>query len=213
MNLRRLKESVAALKEEEVYELVNEYLDQEVPAGEILNAFRDGMIEIGNMYDRGEAFVAEMMFAGDIMRKVMEKLGPALEKEGVRQKAVGKVIIGTVKGDVHDLGKDVVIMVLQGNGFEVVDLGVDVPPDKFVHAMKSHEDAKVVGMSVFLTSAFDAVAGTVKAIEKAGFRDRVKIMVGGGPVTDLVAEKTGCNFYGKDAISGVRYAKDIYRHP
>ena len=210
MDLSHLKEAVAGLKEKEVYTLVDQFLTQGRPANDILKAFREGMATIGEMYDRGEAFVAEMMYAGDIMRNVMKKLSPAIEKEGGKQEIVGKVIIGTVKGDIHDLGKDVVILALQGHGFEVVDLGVDVPAEKFVEAIRSHPDAKVVGMSVFLTSVFGATGKTVKTIEDAGLRDQVKIMVGGGPVTNMVAKKTGCDFYGEDALAGVKYSKEAY---
>ncbi len=210
MDLQDLTEAVVAFDEKKVYALVDQYIEKGASAHEIVMAFRTGMATIGEMFKREEAFISDMMFAGEIMRNIMNKLGPLLEKDTASQETLGKVIIGTVKGDVHDLGKDVVIMTLQGNGFEVIDLGVDVPFEKVVDALRSHPDAKVLGLSVFITSVFPATAKTVEVIKEAGLRDGVKIMVGGGPVTNKVAQATGCDFFGIDAVAAMNYTKEIY---
>ena len=138
----------------------------------------------------------------------MVDLSPLLRGEQETESSVGKVVLGTVKGDIHDLGKDVVALMLRGAGFEVIDLGVDVAPEKFVEAIEE-SGATVVGMSVFLTMAYKAATATVDAIKAAGLRDKVSIIIGGGPVTDLVCEKTGSDFYGKDAVAGVNYALKV----
>ena len=203
-----LSQAMANLEEENIKRLVKEKTEDGVPATEILKELQTGMIEIGNRYDKGEYFVAELMYAGEIMKEIMADLEPMLEEAPESETTVGKVVIGTVKGDIHDLGKDVVIILLRGAGFDVIDLGVDAPPQKFVEAIKE-SGAAVVGMSVFLTMAYEAAAETVNAIKEAGLRDEVSIMIGGGPVTELVREKTGCDFYGKDAAAGVNYALKV----
>jgi len=203
-----LSQALANLKEEELKSIIKEKLEVGVPAAEILKGCQAGMLEVGSRYQTGEYFIAELMYAGEIMKDIMADLGPMLEGEPEAEGKLGKVIMGTVKGDIHDLGKDVVILALQGAGFEVIDLGVDVAPEKFVEAIKEN-DATVVGMSVFLTMAYEAATETVNAIKEAGLRDKVFIMIGGGPVTELVREKTGCDFYGKDAADGLEYALEV----
>jgi methanogenic corrinoid protein MtbC1 len=202
-----LKEALASLEEDTIYKIVNEKLDGGSSVKEILRECQAGMKIVGERYNREEYFVADLMYAGEIMRNVMNVLTPHMKgSEGVED--AGIVVIGTVKGDIHDLGKDVVIITLQGNGFEVIDLGVDVPAEKFVEAIKKNKP-DVVGMSVFLTSCFPSTENIVKAISDAGLRDRVKIMLGGAPVTEVVAEETGCDYYGKDAAAAVEYALKV----
>ncbi len=213
MEFSKLTEAVVAFDENKIYRFVDEYLDQGMLANHILKAFRNGMSTLGDMYKREEIFVSDMMFAGEIMRNVMKKLKPILVNEGGPKEVFGKVIIGTVKGDIHDLGKDLVIMILRGNGFEVVDLGVDVPYEKVVEAIKSNPDSRILGLSVLLTSVFQATTMTVEAIKGAGLRDKVKIMVGGGPVTLKVAKETGCDFFGEDAVTGLNYVREVYGVP
>jgi methylmalonyl-CoA mutase cobalamin-binding domain/chain len=199
-----LKNAVAALERNRVYELVGKSLEAGVSAREILKTCQSGMKTVGDLYEKEEYFVADLMSAGQIMRRVMRMLEPRMRGEELRARA-GTVVMGTVKGDIHDLGKEVVVITLQANGFEVIDLGVDVPADRFVDAVRE-SGAPVVGLSVFLTSCFDSVGKVVEAMRKAGVRDKVRIMVGGAPVTKMVAEQTGCDFYGEDAASGVNYA-------
>lgn len=210
MDIKKISDLLIELEEEKVYDAVDKAIEQGVSGREILKASQAGMATIGDMYKREEAFVADMMFAGEIMRNILNRIQPLLEKEGGREKAIGKAIIGTVKGDIHDLGKDVVMIALEGNGFEVIDLGVDVAPEKFVEAVKNNPDAKVLGLSVFLTSAFPSTEKTVKAITESGNRERVKIMVGGAPVTEVVARETGCDYFAEDAAAGVSYTKSVY---
>lgn len=203
-----LSKAMADLAEERVKKLIKEKLDAGISANDILKECQAGMTEIGNLYESGKYFVSELMYAGEIMKDVMKDLGPMLRDEAKPETSRGKVVLGTVKGDIHDLGKDVVALMLRGAGFEVIDLGVDVPPSKFVEAIKE-SGATIVGMSVFLTMAYESATETVNAIKEAGLRNKVSIMIGGGPVTNLVQEKTGCDFYGKDAVAGMNYAISV----
>jgi methylmalonyl-CoA mutase cobalamin-binding domain/chain len=203
-----LSQAMADLAEEKAKKLVKEKIEAGVPASEILKECQMGMAEIGKRYEEGKYFVSELMYAGEIMKDIMVDLGPMLSGEPKTESRLGRVVLGTVKGDIHDLGKDVVALMLRGVGFEVIDLGVDVPPEKFVAAVKD-SGAEILGMSVFLTMAYEAATATVNAIKEAGLRDKVSIMIGGGPVTDLVREKTGCDFYGKDAVAGTNYALKV----
>jgi len=205
---KSLSKAMANLEEEKLKSLVREEIDAGVPASEILKECQAGMLEVGNRYQTGEYFIAELMYAGEVMKDIMADLGPMLEGAPESETQLGKIVIGTVKGDIHDLGKDVVILALRGAGFEVIDLGVNVAPEKFVEAIRE-SGATVVGMSVFLTMAYQSAADTVDAIKEAGLRDKVSIMIGGGPVTELVREKTGCDFYGKDAADGLNYALEV----
>jgi len=200
----KLKEALANLEEENTYRIVNEKLDAGSSAREILRECQTGMKIVGERYNSEEYFVADLMYAGEIMRNVMNTLTPHMKGSEDAEDA-GTVVIGTVKGDIHDLGKDVVIITLQGNGLKVIDLGVDVPAEKFVEAIRENRP-EVVGMSVFLTSCFPSTENIVKAISDAGLRDRVKIMIGGAPVTEVVAKETGCDYYGKDAAAAAEYA-------
>jgi len=203
-----ISQAMAELAEDKVKELVREKIAAGVPATQVLKECQAGMVEIGNRYENGEYFVSELMYAGEIMKDITADLGPMLIGEQKSEATIGKVVLGTVKGDIHDLGKDVVALMLRGAGFEVIDLGVDVASEKFVEAIKE-SGAPIVGMSVFLTMAYEAATATVNAIKEAGLRDKVSIMIGGGPVTELVREKTGCDFYGKDAVAGTNYALKV----
>jgi 5-methyltetrahydrofolate--homocysteine methyltransferase len=141
------------------------------------------------------------------MKGVMAELAPLLAK-GPAVKARGTVVMGSVQHDVHDIGKDIVVTMLRGMGFEVVDLGVDVPPDKFVEAVKRHKP-QVVGMSVLLTTCYKSVVATVEAIQQSGLREGVSIMVGGAAASELLRENAGCDFYGKSAVDGVKFAGSV----
>ena len=203
-----LSQVMADLAEEKVKVFIKEKIAAGVPAAQVLKECQAGMAEIGKRYEEGRYFVSELMYAGEIMKDIMVELSPMLAGESVSEATLGKVVLGTVKGDIHDLGKDVVALMLRGAGFEVIDLGVDVAPEKFVEAIKEN-DATIVGVSVFLTMAYESATATVNAIKEAGLRDKVSIMIGGGPVTELVREKTGCDFYGEDAVAGTNYALKV----
>ena len=201
----KLFEAVAAAREDEVMKLVRERIAAGVPAVDILAVCNQGMVELGNRFAAGECFLPDLMFAGMIMKGVAAELEPLMDKSQAAA-SLGTVVIGSVQHDVHDIGKDILATMLRGVGFEVVDLGVDVPPEKFVEAIAEHSP-KVVGMSVLLTTCFKSVTATVKAIEESGNRKNVSIMVGGAAASDLLRESAGCDFYGKTAVDGVKFAK------
>jgi len=203
-----LSQLMADLSEDALKKLVKEEIDKGTPATQILKGCQNGMAEIGKRYEEGKYFVSELMYAGEIMKDITAQLEPMLKGAKESETTLGKVVMGTVKGDIHDLGKDIVSLMLRGVGFDVIDIGVDAAPEKFVQAVKDN-GATIVGMSVFLTAAYDSAKTTVDAIIKAGLRNKVSIMIGGGPVTELVRQSTGCDFYGKDAAAGVEYAMKV----
>ncbi|MBM4457256.1 MAG: cobalamin-binding protein [Chloroflexi bacterium] len=171
---------------------------------------REGLIaamgEVGRLFEANEYFVPEMLVSARAMKTGLAVLKPNLTAADATP--AGKVIVGTVKGDLHDIGKNLVAMMLEGSGFEVVDLGTDVTPEKFVSAVLEHKP-QVVGMSALLTTTMPSMGNTVKALESAGVRDRVKVMIGGAPVTDNFARQISADGYAPDASSAVRLAKSL----
>ena len=204
---RDIYKALVSLKEKEVKSLVSQKIEEGMPVDDIMDQLQEALIEIGNRFEKEEYFIPDLIYSGAIMKDAVALLGPLSDDKSRSSK--GKVVVGTVFGDVHDIGKGLLVMILSNAGFEVIDLGVSVEPKKFVDAIKE-SGAKVVGMSCLLTISFGAITDTVNAIKEEGVRDNVAIMVGGAPVTDLVAEKTGCDYYGKDAFSGVKFASDVY---
>ena len=188
--------------------LVEEALAEGVPATEILN---DGMIAamgvVGEKFKNNEIFVPEMLIAARAMKKGVEVLTPQLKAAG--SEPIGRLIIGTVAGDLHDIGKNLVAMMIEGAGFEVIDLGVDVPADKFIECMKENPDVKIVALSALLTTTMPALKDTVDAIVASGLRDTVKIMIGGAPVTQAFADEIGADGYSEDAASAAALAKKL----
>jgi len=199
-----LAEAIAHCREDQVKNLLRRKLEAGVPAGEILAECNRGMIELGNRFSREECFLPDLMFGGMIMKGVTAELAPRLGSAQTTE-AQATAVIGTVQYDVHDIGKDILVMMLRGVGFEVIDLGVDAPPAEFVEAIRRHEPA-VVGMSVLLTTCFKSVVATVEAIQEAGWRDNVTIMVGGAAASELLSENAKCDFYGKTAVDGMKFA-------
>ena len=199
-----LSRALTECRQDEVKALVREQIDSGIPAAEIVAQCNRGMIELGDRFGRGECFLPELMVSGMIMKGVMADLEPLLDASEPTDDA-GKVVMGSVQYDVHDIGKDIVVMMLRGVGFDVVDLGVDVPPEKFVAAVREHQP-QTVGLSILLTTCFKSVAATVAAIKSAGLRDQVSIMVGGAAASDLLSENAGCDFYGKSAVDALRHA-------
>ena len=179
------------------------------PAGEILAECNRGMAELGERFARQECFLPELMFGGMIMKTVTAELSPLLEKQEEGVESAGKVVIGTVQHDVHDIGKDIVVMMLRGVGFEVIDLGVDVPPEKFVEAAKEH-DADLVGLSALLTTTMPAIKTTVDAIKAAG-QDVTKVVIGGAPVNQQYADLIDADGYAPDAVAAVELAKELLK--
>jgi 5-methyltetrahydrofolate--homocysteine methyltransferase len=202
-----LFEAISRAREDEVLELVGQQLAAGVAAADILAECNRGMVELGQRFAGGDCYLPDLMFAGMIMKGVMAELGPRLT-QGSTARSRGTIVMGSVQHDVHDIGKDIVITMLRGVGFNVIDLGVDVPAAKFVQAIAEHEP-RVVGMSVLLTTCFKSVIATVEAIRKAGQRPNVSIMVGGAAASDLLSDNAGCDFYGRSAVDGVKFADRV----
>jgi len=203
-----LAQSLRDLDEKKVYDLVEERIKKNVPVMEIIQSCNDGMVAIGEFFSTGKYFISQLIFSAEILKTVMKRLEPFMQ--GVKSgPSAGKVVIGTVKGDIHDIGKNIVITLLRGSGFEVTDLGVDVPAEKFIAALKE-TGAKVLGMSALLNFTYPEMKHVVEEVEKAGLRDRVKIIIGGTPVNEQVWQFTGADYYAADAIVGVNICKKVY---
>jgi len=200
-----LVKTLADLKEQEVIKIVEDRLNAKEDPLRILEDARKGMEIVGKRFANSEYFIPDLVYSGEILKSVTEMVKPKLTK-AVESKKLGKIVFGTVAGDIHDIGKDIVVFMLDVNDFEVYDLGVDVPAQKFVDKVKE-TGASIVGLSGFLTLAFDAMKQTMDAIKAAGLRDKVKVMIGGGQITDEIRKYTGADAYGKDAMTGVSLAK------
>lgn len=197
-------------KKKDVKALVQQALDEGVAAEAILNeALVPPMGIVGDKFSAGEVFVPEMLVAARAMSAGTEVLKPHLAEAGAEP--VGKAVIGTVKGDMHDIGKNLVRMMIESKGFEVTDLGVDVAPEQFVTFLQEHEDTDIVCCSALLTTTMPAVKATIDAIEEAGLRDRVKVMVGGAPVTQAFADEVGADAYTPDAGAAAVRAVELVR--
>jgi 5-methyltetrahydrofolate--homocysteine methyltransferase len=203
---REIYDKVIVGDAESVRSLTSQALEQGLVPEELLNeALIAAMAEVGDRFEKREFFVPEMLIAARAMKAGVEVLRPQLAAESLG--AAGTVVIGTVAGDLHDIGKNLVVMMLEGAGFQVVDLGVDVKPDAFVAAINEHSP-QLVGMSALLTTTMLSMKSTVEAIDSAGLRGRVKVMVGGAPVTQRYADEIGADIYGQDANAAVRKAKE-----
>ena len=200
-----LVKTLSDLKEKEALKIVEDRLKAGEDPLKILDDARKAVEIVGKRFSDGEYFIPDLVYSGEILKGVTDMVKPKITKAAAT-KRVGKVIIGTVAGDIHDIGKDIVVFMLDVNGFEVTDLGIDVAAQKFVDAIKN-TGCKVVGLSGFLTLAFQSMKDTVEAIKKAGLRDKVKIMIGGGQIDEQVKTFTGADAYGKDAMEGVKLAK------
>ena len=190
-----------------VADLVQQALDQEISPAEILNGgLIAGMDEVGKDFKNGELFVPEVLIAARAMHAGMNVLRPLLAESDVP--SAGKYVIGTVQGDLHDIGKNLVRMMLEGAGFETIDLGTDVRPDDFVAAVQEHQP-QLLGMSALLTTTMPGMKATIEALEEAGVRDAVKVMIGGAPVTAAFAEQIGADAYAPDAATAVDVARSL----
>jgi methanogenic corrinoid protein MtbC1 len=203
---KKLIEAITEMREADALKITQDMLDAGTSPLEILDTCRKGLEAVGQHFEEGTYFLPELMLAGEMMNQISEILKPKLAETPGREH-LGKVLIGTVEGDIHDIGKNIVSFMLDVNGFEVVDIGVDVPPQKFVEAIQDGKP-QVVALSGFLTLSFEAMKNTVEAIDSAGLRDQVKIMIGGGQVNEEVNEYAGADGYGKDAVAGISYAKE-----
>jgi 5-methyltetrahydrofolate--homocysteine methyltransferase len=206
MDLKEIYQYVVDGDAGEVAAGVKEALADGTPVEAILNrALISAMDEVGQRFEEGELFVPEMLVSARAMQAGMNLLKPLLAKADV--KSAGSVAIGTVKGDLHDIGKNLVAMMLEGAGFEVTDLGVDVPPEKFIKA--AQDGAQLIGMSALLTTTMNSMEATLQALRTAGLRDNVKVFIGGAPVTQAFADKIGADAYASDASSATRTARAL----
>ena len=188
-------------------ELVQQGLDQGMTPKDILDkGLVVGMNEVGDRFKRGDMFVPEVLMSAEAMHEGLHVLRPKLAESGTE--LAGTIVLGTVKGDLHDIGKNLVGMMCEGAGFEVVDLGFNIPPEDFIDAIKKHKP-DLVGMSALLTTTMRAMGHTIKAIEEAGLREQVKIMVGGAPVDQEFADRIGADGYGSNAVAGTDLAKRL----
>jgi len=205
VDLNNVSEALQRGDAEKVSELVKQSLNENIAPKKILEeGLIHGMDIIGMKFKKNEVYIPEVLIAARAMHAGMNILRPKLAETGVKN--IGKVAIGTVKGDLHDIGKNLVKMMLEGAGFEVIDLGVDVSADKFVEAVKEHKP-NVLGMSALLTTTMVNIPEVIKALEAAGLRDKVKIMIGGAPITQNYADQIGADGYSPDAASAVDKAK------
>lgn len=204
-----LAQALANLEEKQVYEIIDRNIVEGVNPLDMIKECNDGMIRVGELFSEGKYFISQLIYSAEILKQVMKKLEPLLAGIQTRGPAGGKVVIGTVKGDIHDIGKNIVITLLKGSGFDVIDLGVDVPPEKFVQTVKE-SGAKVLGLSALLNFTYPMMKEVVEAVKSAGLRDQVKIIVGGTPVNEQVREYAGADYYAKDAVAGVNMCKEIY---
>jgi 5-methyltetrahydrofolate--homocysteine methyltransferase len=206
MDLKQIFDNVIEGAAPSVEAGVKQALSEGVNADIILkDALIAAMDEVGTRYEEGDIFVPEMLIAARAMQAGLALLKPYLAGGG--SESAGKVAIGTVKGDLHDIGKNLVAMMLEGAGFEIVDLGVDVPPQAFVKAVE--DGAQVIGMSALLTTTMSSMGVTVEALKAAGLRDKVKVMIGGAPVTQEYANQIGADGFAADASSATRIAREL----
>ena len=196
---------IAEMQEEEALALAKQMLDAGTEPTAILDDCRAAMTIVGKRFEKGEYFIPELILAGEMLKSISAEVKPRMVG-GHDVKKGAKVIVGTVKGDIHDIGKDIVVFMLDVNGFYVLDLGIDVPVETFVAKIKEFQPA-VVALSGFLTLAYDSMKETVAAIEKAGLRQSVKIMIGGGTVDDQVRQYAGADAFGVDAMAAVALAR------
>lgn len=200
----RLVEAITNMDEQGALAVTDEMIANESDPLEVLDACREAMEQIGQQFEEGLCYVPELILAGEMLRAITDKIKPLMAEEA-EEKKLGKVVIGTVEGDIHDIAKDIVVFMLDINGFEVTDLGVDVPPARFVQAAQE-TGARVVGLSGFLTLAYDPMKETVQALEGAGLDD-VKVMIGGGQIDEQIKTYTGADAWGKDAMAAVNLSR------
>lgn len=202
-----LSSAIAELEDDKVLALVRERLEAGVPALEIVHSLQEGMQVVGDRFGAGEYFLNELVVAGEIMKDAMELVEPHLQGEAAETKGV--VVVGTVQGDIHDLGKNIVVMLLKGAGYEVVDLGVDVPAERFLQAIEEHRP-QVIGMSALLTASQAPMKTTIEAIRAT--RATAKIMIGGSYINETIKDQVGADYFGTLAGDAVKIADHVLAH-
>ena len=207
MMSKELVDAMANMKEKEALKLAEKMLNEGEDPLKILEMGREAVEMVGKQFELGKYFLPELILAGEMLKKLSKMAEPFLKQgSGVKTERLGKVVIGSVEGDIHDIGKDIVTFLLDVNGFEVHDLGVDVSPQRFVEAIQEVQP-QIVGMSALLTTVFESFKKTVEAITDAGLRNTVKIMIGGGTVNKDVSVYSGADAYGEDAVAAVNLSK------
>jgi len=201
----RLADLMADLKEDETIALVKDLVKQGTNPASILDDARAAMETVGKRFENCEYFIPDLMMAGEILKDISGIVKP-LMASGQTVTKKGKVLIGTVAGDIHDIGKDIVTFMLDVSGYDVLDIGIDVPVETFVQKIRDFQP-QVVGLSGFLTLAFDSMKNTVRGLREAGLRDNVKVMIGGGQIDDEVRRYAEADAYGKDAVAAVNLCK------
>ena len=204
---KNLVTALSELREKEALEIVKSRLEAAEDPLRILDDAKQAMQIVGKRFEDGTYFIPDLVYSGEILKTVSEMVKPKMTKDA-ESKRLGKVILGTVKGDIHDIGKNIVTFMLDLHGFEVYDLGIDVSAEKFIEKIKETK-ASVVGLSGFLTIAFDSMKETIDAIEKAGLRDKVKIIIGGGNMNEDIKKYTRADAYGVDAMAAVSFANKV----
>lgn len=205
MILDSIREAVISLKYDEIEGLCKEALLTESPI-EIIRAMSAGMEEVGKKYEAGEYFLPELIVAGEIVKRGMTIVEPHLNSSVFRERQKGAVVIGTVRGDIHDIGKNIFGMLAKSVGFEVVDLGTDVSPERFVKALKEKR-AEVVGMSCLITTSMPEMKKVIDELKSAGLRSQVKVMLGGAPITGEFGRQVGADAAVNDAVKGIEILK------
>jgi 5-methyltetrahydrofolate--homocysteine methyltransferase len=202
---QELIDAITDMREDDALKITDEILASGADPLDVLEDCRQAMEIIGKRFEAGECFVPELILAGEVLKEISAKVKPLMQEQAGPSQKLGKIVFGTVEGDIHDIAKDIVAFMLDINGFEVYDLGVDVPPARFVEKVKE-TGATVVGLSGFLTLAYDPMKATVAALKAANLTD-VKVMIGGGQIDDQIRVYTGADAYGRDAMTAVALAK------
>ncbi|HEY5528904.1 MAG TPA: cobalamin-dependent protein [Thermoleophilia bacterium] len=204
--MHELVEAMANMKEKDALRIVDEMLERGEDPNQILALTSEAMGVVGERYQDGTYFLPELIMSGEMLKKIGEVLKPHLATQTDQAAKLGTVVLGTVRGDIHDIGKDIVGFMLEVNGFEVIDIGIDQPEAKFVEAVKAHHP-QVLALSGFLSVAFDSMKSTVQEVDAAGLRKDLKIIIGGGQMDETVRAYTGADAFGDDAMAAVAFAK------
>jgi methylmalonyl-CoA mutase cobalamin-binding domain/chain len=204
--LEDILKSIVEMEEEEAVNKAKKYIEGGGDAQKLLEVCRDAMGEIGERFEKGEYFLSELILGGEIFKEIMEFTLPKIK--GGSEKKLGKIVLGTVKEDVHNIGKDIFKVFAEASGFEVIDIGIDTPEEKFVEAVKEHKP-DIVGMSCLITAGVTSMKKTVDKLKEAGLRDSIKIIIGGGRVDESVKEYAGADAWADDAAKGVRHCKQL----
>ena len=205
--MHELVKAISDMKEAEALGIVDDLLAKGEDPQKILDLSSEAMKVVGERYQEGTYFLPELIMSGEMLRKIGDVLKPKLAEKTDQQKKLGVVVLGTVRGDIHDIGKDIVGFMLDVNGLEVIDLGIDQPEEAFVEAVKNSKP-QVLALAGFLSVAFDSMKSTIEQVEKAGLREGLKVIIGGGQMDDTVRKYTGADAYGDDAMAAVAFAKE-----